>query len=363
MDRAALVVGGLDVRQRGQLLDAARSANYQLHGAPTTASALDWLDQQQADVVLVPHAQAEELSIALRSRRREALVPLLTLAPAATELSFVESFSWGADDVVPLDRLDALSPRLRRLPERRPAGPRAEGARTAIIASAERSRRVVLARVLVSARYGIRFAADLDEIEAQLAQEPPRLLVFEPDTAETCERLGALAAKTPETLFIVSAPPRRLKPLAHAVGNHENLAFTDSFAPPENVVFLANELGRSGAPDNRASRRLLYGALVHFRSAGREHDTLGLTYNISVGGMYVRSLAPPVEDTLWLELTPPRTERRVRLEAQVCWRRAFGPSTLATVPPGFGVRISDGAKAELSAWERGYAALARMLAA
>ena len=51
-----------------------------------------------------------------------------------------------------------------------------------------------------------------------------------------------------------------------------NATVTDSFAPPENIVFLANELGRGKGNDQRASRRLLYGTMVAFRCAGRDED-------------------------------------------------------------------------------------------
>jgi hypothetical protein len=48
----------------------------------------------------------------------------------------------------------------------------------------------------------------------------------------------------------------------------------------------------------------------------------------------------------------------VRLEGRVVWRRKFGPSSAATVPPGFGVALSDAAKRDLEAWQQGYAAFA-----
>jgi hypothetical protein len=140
-----------------------------------------------------------------------------------------------------------------------------------------------------------------------------------------------------------------------------NAAVTDSFAPPENIVFLANELGRGKGNDQRASRRVLYGTMVSFRCAGRDEDDYGLSYNVSAGGLYVRSLAPPIEDRVWLELRPPRTERLVRLEGRVCWRRGYGPSSMATVPPGFGIEIVDGSKADREAWVAGYRSFAQTI--
>jgi Tfp pilus assembly protein PilZ len=98
----------------------------------------------------------------------------------------------------------------------------------------------------------------------------------------------------------------------------------------------------------------LYGTKVAFRGEGRDVDDFGFSYNVSEGGLYVRTLAPPTEDQVWVELRPPRADRRVRLEGQVVWRRGFGPSGNATVPPGFGVRITDGTRRNMQAWIDGY---------
>ena len=131
----------------------------------------------------------------------------------------------------------------------------------------------------------------------------------------------------------------------------------DGFAPPENVLFLLNELSHKHE-NKRASARLLYGTSAAFRGAGRDEDDVGFTFNLSAGGLYVRTLAPPEDELVWLELTPPRSERRVRLVGRVAWRRGIAHSATATVPPGFGVEIVDGASSDLKLWRAGYSAFA-----
>ena len=106
---------------------------------------------------------------------------------------------------------------------------------------------------------------------------------------------------------------------------------------------------------------MLYGTTVAFRGAGRERDDLGFTYNVSSDGIYVRTLAPPDDEYAWLELRPPRSDRLVRLVAKVAWRRRFNHNENATVPPGFGAQIVDGAKADLDAWTDGYAVMSTAL--
>ena len=118
----------------------------------------------------------------------------------------------------------------------------------------------------------------------------------------------------------------------------------------------------SGARELRASSRVLYGTTVLFRVAGGEDDEIGYTFNISAGGAYVRTLAPPPRSSdVWLELRPPRSHRRVRLEARVVWTRAFGPNDSATVPPGFGVQLTGGSTADLEWYVRKYRELAAEL--
>jgi Tfp pilus assembly protein PilZ len=108
--------------------------------------------------------------------------------------------------------------------------------------------------------------------------------------------------------------------------------------------------------DGRRSERLLYGTSLRFRLAGRGNEDVGYVYNISEGGLYVRTLAPPARwDELWIEFTPPRSDRLVHLDATCVWARKYGPAGTASVPPGFGVEITGGSKADLGRYERCYA--------
>jgi hypothetical protein len=139
--------------------------------------------------------------------------------------------------------------------------------------------------------------------------------------------------------------------LAHV----ERAGAHDAFGPPENVLFLANELVKGGVTENRKSPRVPYGTAARFRAAGASEDEIGYTFNLSAGGVYVRTLAPlPRGAEAWLELAPPRADRRVRLEGMVAWSRPFGPNDVATVPAGFGLQITGGSLADLERFTRGY---------
>lgn len=338
---------------------ACADASLHLTRVGSIEEALAWGEENDPHSLLVDGSEVdiEHVCFGMRTNPRLAQVPILTLTFDPTELVFAETFNSGGDDVVNLRGGPGLAARLRRLPASNDVRPPASSERLALVVAADPSRRMVLARVLAGAGYAIQFAADPVEASHVAKKGGPHLFVLDTEPEGVRELITTWAPIEPNRLWIVSTPPRRIKDHLEWIGAIPNAAITDSFAPPENIVFLANELGRGLADDNRTSRRHLYGALVGFRCAGRDQDDYGLTYNISEGGLYVRSLAPPVEDRVWLELLPPRTDQRVRLEGKVCWRRAFGPSDQATVPPGFGVQISDGATADWEAWRRGYMAL------
>ena len=270
-------------------------------------------------------------------------------------------FPWGADDVVNRDDPHALVARLRHLPKE--PGSNAAGNRgVALVADSDRNRRIVVGRVLRNAGYSVTFAVSGDDIEKFVKDSPVELVVTNAalhgsplDDIQKARQLGSRA------LFIVNYSPRDLKRARKAFAAVERATPTDGFAPAENVLFVSNELGRGFGVDKRTSARLLFGTTVRFRGAGRESDDWGYSYNISEQGIYVRTLAPPDDELVWLELCPPRGERRVRLVGKVAWRRGLGKGEFATVPPGFGVQIVDGAKMDLEIWVNRYRAFAEML--
>lgn len=361
--RPLLALGDFRRDERTALSVAATEAAFEADFVGSIQQAKGWIAEHEPRALIVEasSAQAEGLCVETRAQKRLAQVPIVSVSRELDDLSFAEVFSWGGDDAIEIADPRSLVTRLRSMPADLPALP--DGTRgTALVADADRARRIVLGRVLRNAGYDIEFAASPDEVIRLSTEHWPSLVVASSelseapgDLLERARREGCAAT------WIVSCPPRRISAHRRAVEGMGNATVTDGYAPPENVVFLANELSRGGAGDKRASRRLLFGTTVAFRGAGRDRDDHGYSYNISEGGLYVRTLAPPEDDVVWLELTPPRSERRVRLEGQVVWRRPFGPSGQATVPPGFGVKITDGARVELDAWRDGYRAFSATL--
>jgi DNA-binding response OmpR family regulator len=354
--RPLLVFGKFQRAERTTLEGAAAESAFELAWADSIGDALDWLEAHAPGCILVDARRRDAQTLSLEARLAHAQAPLIALGPNADDLTFADVFNWGGDDLVRLGDEHGLATRLRALP-REPAEPAARARGRVVVADPERARRIVLGRVLSNAGYDVSFATNAEDVLDAVRQGDVELVIASseassewPSAIRRVRDEGGSASR-----WIVTAPPRTIGKQREALAGLD-VTVADGYAPAENMLFMANEL-RSGARQNqRASQRLLYGTTVAFREAGRDADDFGCSYNVSEGGLYVRTLAPPEAESVWLELTPPRSERRVRLVGKVVWRRRFGPNDRATVPAGFGAQIVDGASLDLKAWRAGYQA-------
>ncbi len=360
--RHMLALGRFPEEERGRIAAAAEQAALTLHMAETREEASRFLDHHGACALVLETGDTaqSEVAIEARAQAQHARTPILALTGDIGDLSFEEAFSWGADDVVDHRKLRGLISRLRMIAQSKLA-PIGENRGGAIVAEQDRNRRVLLGRVLRNAGYDVQFAVTIEDAKRFINDDVSLVILdagLDSDPRATIE-----AASTGEkaVTWIVTCPPKQLKDIRQRLAELERVCATDGYAPPENVLFLSNELESAGLQTRRRSPRILYGTTVGFRDAGQAEDDHGFTYNISEAGLFVRTTAPPSGSTVWLELCPPRSNARVRLEGEVAWRRPFGPSDHATVPPGFGVRIVDGTKRDLQAWQEGYEALKQIL--
>jgi hypothetical protein len=360
--RSLLLVGELERRVVETFERSTRQAGIEMEfvGAPSEMAA--WVESHDPTAIALDMTSlgAEAACFVIRGVGRLTAVPIVGLAPELTDLTFPEIYGWGGDDVIRTGFAADLVPRLRGLTlEKALEAPSRRG--EVVVMDGDRRRRILYGRVFHNAGYDVRFALTLAETLTATRHAGVVLVIahadLQPDGgAAVAKRLRADRIALP---IIIPAAPMTLQSHQSSIRELAKVAVTDGFAPPENLLFVANELARTGANDGRASARLLYGTVVAFRQKGRETDALGCTYNISAGGLYVRTLAPLEAGVeAWVELRPPRSDRRVRLEGRVVWRRSFGPIESATVPPGFAFQITDATRGDLACFEAGYRAFA-----
>lgn len=336
--------------------EAAAQAASEVTRSDSLDQAISWLESNEAQVLLCHSDESEQLAVQTRSRARLSKLPVLALTHSITDLDFVSVFSWGADDLVPLRPGRPLLTRLRALPKEPPVPP-VETRGDALVAESETTRRIAVGRVLRNAGYSIHFAVTPDDAQFYAIDAKFSLVVGNsellPDASLVVERARSKGSRAN---FIVCTAPKEIRQQSARVAGHAGVTVTDGFTAPENVLFVANELS-GGRTSGRGGQRVAYGTVVAFRSAGREVDECGYSYNVSERGLYIRTLALPEDEYVWLELCPPRGDRRVRLVGRVAWKRPFNYNETATVPPGFGVEIADGAERDRVLWREGYTKL------
>jgi Tfp pilus assembly protein PilZ len=372
-NRALLVVGSFNEETSKRIQEAAAAVSL----APSFVGLCEQMPpaladaEPQAIVVRMDAQGAAEACAHVRAQARFAQVPIFGVANEPNDLAFTEVFGWGGDDVLGVTSSQPLARRLRLLmaqPAR--TAPHASLSRMpalaglAVVAGAEPTWRTVMGRALYNGGFAVRFAPTAQDLATESVATGVRIVVVADDFLPE----GAAAALTnarqrgSDVGWVIVAPPKRMGPVRAEVAAAGRAAVLDGFAPPENVLFVVNELLSARGVDQRGSARLLYGTSVAFRAAGREEDEIGFSYNVSATGVYVRTLAPlePKQDA-WLEMWAPRSERRVRLAGTVAWRRPFGPRGGATVPAGFGVQFKEGLAGDLERWRAGYEAFAQTM--
>lgn len=358
--RYMLALADSDAERKRALGGVATASDFELVVVPDVTAGVGWLETHDPHaVVFDTHLpKSEKLLEKVRSKKTLSSVPIIGLTAELNDALVPRLYGMGADDVVPIDSAPALLARLRALPRGealKPPPPRG----AALIADVDRARCDVFGRTLTNAGYDVKHAYDERALRYYINRKEIRVVVANSEIAsrgviEHARKQGS------EAVWVVTAQRRDLAAQQESLAGLERVTVVGVFAPPENVLFASNELlGADTRAHQRKSVRILHGTVVTFRSAGGERDETGFTYNVSGGGLYVRTLLPVEEGAVWLEVTPPRGKRKARLEGRVAWKRGFGFSTAATVPPGFGIELTGALGDGLAQWTEGYAALAQ----
>ena len=366
------VLAKLDAERKRTFGAVATVTRLELAQFEKVEAVLAWLDAHEPKVVVFDAGvvHAEKLCRKVRSKRNLASVPIIAIVAEPTDALVERLYAQGADDVIPSALGASLLARLKALPDREQLSATTHG--MAVVADKDHARCDVIGRVLMNAGYDVKFALDDVALRYYTQQNKPRLVVLSAELGDTRKFVDEAQKKQLEAAWVVMVSRRDVVKQAEALQGIERLTVVVNTTAPENVLFTSNELLRQGGPPSRAEERVLYGTMVAYKPAGGETEDVGFTYNISERGLYVRTLAPPEEAEVWLELRPPRGKRRVRLEGKVAWRRPYDPASGAPVPPGFGVWIQDGLGPSLALWKehveafvrttrRGPGAVARLL--
>ena len=366
------VLAKLDAEQKRAFGAIATVTRLDLAAFEKVDMVLTWLDAHEPKVVVFDAGlvHAEKICRKVRSKKNLSSVPIIALVAEPTDALVERLYAQGADDVIPSALGVHLIERVKALPDKSQLTDASHG--MAVVADKDHSRCDVIGRVLMNAGYDVKFALDDVALRYYTQQNEPRLVVLSAELGDARKFVEEGRKRNADTAWVVMSSRRDVVKHAETLSGIEHLSVVVNTTAPENVLFTSNELLRQGGPPSREDERVLYGTMVAYKPAGGEHEDVGFSYNISQKGLYVRTLSPPAENEVWLELRPPRGKRRVRLEGRVAWRRKYDPGSRAPVPPGFGVALTDGLGPSLELWNervgtfvrstrRGPAAVARLL--
>lgn len=359
----ALVIGRFTSEQAEALRMALSRAGMEQLVASTREAAMRAMAKDTPSVIFADASTIDlgQLVEGVRARGELFGALIVAIVPSPNDGAFREAVELGCDDVILQGDLGGVTRRAAIFgdydPTRRPAADQG----SAIVAHPDDHRRRMIGRTLRLAGFEVRFAMHGDEVpELVKSGDVPELLV----AAESLPETGAVRSVIDVRQGGVTVPAvivgssRELREL----GDEHLLrtAMLREDAPPDHLLFVTNELLRPGVKDLRASHRVLFDSMCAFRPAGNLHPVLGLTYNISGQGLYVRTLDPPPRGSeLWFELRPPHCREAVHLRGTVVWVKPMGNGPGGAAPAGFGVRIEEALcpPRDLAVYRRSYEAL------
>ncbi|HQP38390.1 MAG TPA: PilZ domain-containing protein, partial [Polyangiaceae bacterium] len=357
--RTVLVVGAFRADQRKRIDLVTRQEGFEPVIHEGIDAAFEWLQGKSPRVVLFEAAlpKVHALCLRIRARRELVPVPVIGLVKAVSDSAIAKLFAAGADDFVPTGSSQALQRRLRTIPvEESIYPPPSRGA--AVAADADHDRCEIIGRMLASAGYEVRYAVERRMLDHYATGPDVELIVASAELGDPVQMVKQARAGGCKGSWIVTDIERDAACGAELIQGVRDAVIVSAFLPPDCLLFTSNEMKAHEAVSKRAHKRVMHSTIVLFRQAGWTEDDLGVTYNVSEGGVFVRTLAPPaVKTPMAVELRPPGDSKTVRLEGVVAWAQPSRPGTFANTPAGFGVQWVGGAEADRQAWSTAIARL------
>lgn len=328
----AVVIGSSAPHEEDALAAAAKHASAHLD----RASVAEMVERLQAHahepccVVVTEGAEVRPVVERLRDHGDLLTVPVIATLLHAAEYLVGGAFADGADDVVVAGDRGALVRRFASLKAAKPRGP-AQG--VALVACSDPAKRRVWGQALRRAGFDAQYVANPNELRGSRAVAAVNLALIAEDFPRGAdEAIAVLRAEAgnPTLPALVIA----------AQGTTRSIGYDTNANLDSQLLSFAEEVARGDLVDQRASKRLPYATMVGFRQAGSLLVDFALSHNVSLDGLFVRTLDPPRSASVtWIELRAPSSDTVVHLRAEVMWRRE--PGTLGATPFGFGARLLD----------------------
>lgn len=282
----------------------------------------------------------------LRSHERLGALPVVGVVDWPSEEDFQRAYASGVDDVVVDDDIAGVVRRVETLAAREPQNDRRAATGLCLVQHPDQLRRAPMGRALRQAGYEVSFACSLDEVLDRVVLDPHAVVVVaEPRPWEQVSRVVEEARRVsvrPELPFVVCVSELDAARLRASNVPVVNIALMQAKAGPADALYLVNRLLASTfGSEGRGAPRILYDAFCSVRIPdGEPRIRYAVTYNVSRGGLYVRTYDPLEPGTLLqAKLRPPGTSSTVELVGRVAWISRPGRDLAVTAPPGFGIEL------------------------
>jgi CheY-like chemotaxis protein len=309
-----------------------------------TKASLSRLDTPPRCLIVDARAQqAEGFVTWARDSVRLCDTPVILLVNKPTEEAFLVARQCGADDVVGIDDAAGLARRVNNLAAFVPGARPPSTLGVALVAHPDDARRRHAGWILRRAGYEVVFATTQQDTVVLGFKKRPAIAVVSADLIDRGDLTAAVSSlrsdarlpTLPVVVLVGEDGPTPNAPFLARVGLASDAKDWD------HLLFQISNVTRPSVAELRASPRVFWATMVAFRSTGDFEASLGLTYDISLGGIFVRTTdAPPVGSTVNLDVRFSEVASQVlSLRARVVWANQMRAGAAGKTPAGFGTEI------------------------
>lgn len=327
--------------------------------------------EREPPCALFLDAKQENLQAFLQEFRENRVlfaVPVLLRVEAMDALLLGNAYRWGVDDFIVdgynMSQFSAFVAAVGNKDSwnavRAPAG-------QVILAHPDRRDRVEIGRILKRNGFDTFFAGSAEELTAAIREKNARAVIVSCDipgkpVAEMLLESHREQDELPP--FVLAVGPDKIEEISKKIPDGMSVRLFETGSDPEGITFVLNELLAPPPVGTRRSERVLWGTPVSFIHRGGTGRMSGFSFNINLGGLYIRTLTSlPLQTKIELSFRPPYGRGLVLADAQVVWRKRLGDVSGAASPPGMGVQFLELWPADQAAHEVGYQKLVEQTAA
>ena len=239
----AALIGSFDAAEESAYRHALERASTDAFLSRTLAESRERLTRQRPKCIFIPGDSPElaETAAWVRQQPQFFATPVIALVSSPEDKVFVNAYLKGADDVVLRNDIGGMTRRVANLDEFDPALKPPMSQQGVLICHPDDNYRRLLGRVLRLAGFNPQFAADHDEMLEGIKSASPTLVVASDSVLAVNDvdwlRSSAQAEDVP--VIVVTAKPSTRTTIDPTI---EQVAMVSESAPPDHLLFLANNM-------------------------------------------------------------------------------------------------------------------------